>query len=130
MATCAVRGIERANRLSQADGGYGFDGQLHPHPVCADKVRCVATAREGVDNRVVQEILGHSSPNITRRYTHVTSWLAREAADRMGNVAVVGVETTGYFMILLNLPVDLVLTGHDRCPERDSNPHDLSVREV
>ena len=40
---------------------------------------------QGVDVRVVQEILGHSTLNVTLRYTHVTSRLAREAADRMGN---------------------------------------------
>jgi integrase len=40
---------------------------------------------QGVDIRVVQEILGHSTLNVTLRYTHVTSRLAREAADRMGN---------------------------------------------
>ena len=38
-----------------------------------------------LDIRVVQEILGHSTLNVTLRYTHVTSRLAREAADRMGN---------------------------------------------
>ncbi|MEV0801799.1 tyrosine-type recombinase/integrase [Kribbella sp. NPDC050281] len=39
---------------------------------------------QGVDIRVVQEILGHSSLAMTKRYTHVTSRLARDAADRMG----------------------------------------------
>ena len=39
---------------------------------------------QGVDIRVVQEILGHSSLAVTKRYTHVTSRLARDAADRMG----------------------------------------------
>ena len=34
--------------------------------------------------RVVQEILGHSSLAVTKRYTHVTSKLSREAAERMG----------------------------------------------
>jgi integrase len=40
---------------------------------------------QGVDIRVVQEILGHSSLTVTKRYTHVTSKLARDAAERMGN---------------------------------------------
>jgi site-specific recombinase XerD len=39
---------------------------------------------QGVDIRVVQEILGHSSIAVTKRYTHVTSKLSRDAADRMG----------------------------------------------
>jgi len=39
---------------------------------------------QGVDIRVVQEILGHSSLAVTKRYTHVTSRLAVDAADRMG----------------------------------------------
>ncbi|TDD27165.1 hypothetical protein E1218_11235 [Kribbella turkmenica] len=39
---------------------------------------------QGVDIRVVQEILGHSSLAVTKRDTHVTSRLARDAADRMG----------------------------------------------
>ncbi len=39
---------------------------------------------QGVDIRVVQEILGHSSLAVTKRYTHVTSKLSRAAAERMG----------------------------------------------
>jgi site-specific recombinase XerD len=39
---------------------------------------------QGVDVRVVQEILGHSTLAVTRRYTHVTNRLARDAAERMG----------------------------------------------
>jgi len=39
---------------------------------------------QGVDIRVVQELLGHSSLAVTKRYAHVTSKLARDAADRMG----------------------------------------------
>ena len=38
---------------------------------------------QGVDIRVVQEILGHSTLAVTKRYTHVTSRLAQDAADRM-----------------------------------------------
>jgi site-specific recombinase XerD len=37
-----------------------------------------------VDIRVVQEILGHSSITVTKRYADVTSRLARDAADPMG----------------------------------------------
>jgi site-specific recombinase XerD len=39
---------------------------------------------QGVDIRVVQEILGHSSLAVTKRYAHVTSKLAEDAADKMG----------------------------------------------
>ncbi len=39
---------------------------------------------QGVDIRVVQQILGHSSLAVTKRYTHVTDTLARDAAERMG----------------------------------------------
>ncbi|HEX3611740.1 MAG TPA: tyrosine-type recombinase/integrase [Sporichthyaceae bacterium] len=39
---------------------------------------------QGVDIRVVQQILGHSTLAVTQRYTHVTDFLARQAAERMG----------------------------------------------
>jgi site-specific recombinase XerD len=39
---------------------------------------------QGVDIRVVQEILGHSSIAVTKRYTHVTNKLSKDAAKRMG----------------------------------------------
>jgi integrase len=57
------------------------DARLHD----ARHTAATLLLEQGVDIRVVQEILGHSSLNVTRRYTHVTSRLAREAADRMGN---------------------------------------------
>jgi site-specific recombinase XerD len=38
---------------------------------------------QGVDIRVVQQILGHSQLSQTRRYTHVTAALSQHAADRM-----------------------------------------------
>ncbi|GII67374.1 hypothetical protein Skr01_74590 [Sphaerisporangium krabiense] len=43
---------------------------------------------QGVDISVVQEILGHSQLTTTKRYTHVTSKLASDAAARMGPGAV------------------------------------------
>jgi len=39
---------------------------------------------QGVNMRVVQEILGHSDLRATQRYTHVASPVARDAAARMG----------------------------------------------
>jgi integrase len=39
---------------------------------------------QGVDIRVVQQILGHSTLAVTKRYTHVTDKLAHDAADRIG----------------------------------------------
>ena len=57
------------------------DARLHD----ARHTAATLLLEQGVDIRVVQEILGHSTLNVTLRYTHVTSRLAREAADRMGN---------------------------------------------
>jgi len=56
------------------------DARLHD----ARHTAATLLLEQGVDIRVVQEILGHSTLAVTRRYTHVTSHLAREAADRMG----------------------------------------------
>ena len=36
-----------------------------------------------MDIRVTQEILGRSTLAVTKRYTHVTSRLAKEVAERM-----------------------------------------------
>ena len=38
---------------------------------------------QGVNPRVVQEILGHATPTMTARYLHVVPELVRDAADRM-----------------------------------------------
>jgi hypothetical protein len=37
---------------------------------------------QGVDIRIVQEILGHSTLAVTKKYTHVTHRLAREGRRR------------------------------------------------
>jgi len=39
---------------------------------------------QGIDIRVVQQILGHSQLSQTQRYAHVTAELTQHAADRMG----------------------------------------------
>lgn len=40
---------------------------------------------QGIDIRVVQQILGHSQLSQTERYTHVTTELSRHAAERMSD---------------------------------------------
>jgi site-specific recombinase XerD len=55
------------------------DARLHE----ARHTAATLLLEQGVDIRVVQEILGHSTLTVTKRYTHVTSRLAKEAAERM-----------------------------------------------
>ena len=40
---------------------------------------------QGIDIRVVQQILGHSQLSQTERYTHVTRALSKDAANRMSS---------------------------------------------
>ncbi|MBA3741628.1 site-specific integrase [Sporichthya sp.] len=56
------------------------DARLHD----ARHTAATLLLEQGVDIRVVQEILGHSTLAVTKRYTHVTDTLARDAAERMG----------------------------------------------
>jgi integrase len=65
------------------------DARLHD----ARHTAATLLLEQGVDIRVIQEILGHSTLAVTKRYTHVTSRLAQDAADRMGRV-LWAVETT------------------------------------
>lgn len=55
------------------------DARLHD----ARHTAATLLLEQGVDIRVVQEILGHSTLAVTKQYTHVTNRLARDAADRM-----------------------------------------------
>jgi integrase len=55
------------------------DARLHD----ARHTAATLLLEQGVDISVVQEILGHSTLAVTKRYTHVTSRLAKEAAERM-----------------------------------------------
>lgn len=56
------------------------DSRLHD----ARHTAATLLLEQGVDIRVVQEILGHSTLAVTKRYTHVTNKLAKDAAERMG----------------------------------------------
>jgi integrase len=56
------------------------DARLHD----ARHTAATLLLEQGVDIRVVQEILGHSTLAVTKRYTHVSDKLARDAAERMG----------------------------------------------
>jgi integrase len=60
----------------------GVAGRFRPH----DGRHFAATflLALGVDVRVVQAILRHSSVKVTERYTHVASRMARDAAEKMG----------------------------------------------
>jgi site-specific recombinase XerD len=60
-------------------------GLRNARPHDARHTAATLLLEQGVDIRVVQEILGHSSLAVTKRYTHVTSKLAEEAATRMGD---------------------------------------------
>lgn len=55
------------------------DARLHD----ARHTSATLLLEQGVDISVVQEILGHSTLAVTKKYTHVTSRLAREAAAHM-----------------------------------------------
>jgi integrase len=57
-----------------------------PHARVHDGRHTAATLllAQGVELRVVQEILGHSKISVTEGYTHVSSEMARDATDRMG----------------------------------------------
>lgn len=56
------------------------DGRLHD----GRHTSATLLLEQGVDVRVVMEILGHSDLRVTQRYIHVASPLAQEAARRMG----------------------------------------------
>jgi site-specific recombinase XerD len=59
-------------------------GLRNARPHDARHTAATLLLEQGVDIQVVQEILGHSSLAVTKRYTHVTSKLAEDAATRMG----------------------------------------------
>jgi hypothetical protein len=60
-----ARAGEQCNPVRRARPGITPEAKSHP-PTCC-----------------VQEILGHSTLAVTKRYTHVTSRLAKDAAERM-----------------------------------------------
>lgn len=56
---------------------------LTPHPAARHTWATLALS-SGVHSKVVQERLGHSTSTITLdRYSHVTEWMDREAAERV-----------------------------------------------
>ncbi|WP_051451630.1 tyrosine-type recombinase/integrase [Actinospica robiniae] len=55
------------------------DARLHD----ARHTAATLLLEQGVDISVVQEILGHSTLAVTKRYTHVTTRLTQDAAARM-----------------------------------------------
>ncbi len=63
-----------------------FQAQVRPARV-HDARHTAATLllEQGIDIRVVQQILGHSQLSQTERYTHVTRALSQHAADRMSD---------------------------------------------
>lgn len=65
-----------------ADSAGVRDARLHD----ARHTAATLLLEQGVDISVVQEILGHSTLAVTKRYTHVTSRLTRDAADRIAKV--------------------------------------------
>ncbi|GGL18256.1 tyrosine-type recombinase/integrase [Mangrovihabitans endophyticus] len=66
----------------QLEAEAGIEGMYRPHD--ARHFAATFLLAQGVDVRVVQQILRHSSVRVTEGYAHVASAMARDAADRMG----------------------------------------------
>ncbi|MFG1817022.1 tyrosine-type recombinase/integrase [Kribbella sp. NPDC049174] len=90
---------------------------------------------QGVDISVVQEILGHASLAVTKRYAHVRDKLTRDAAEPHGEgVVVVMAVATSCATIAAKIKSRLmsqfvIPAGQSRvCPGRDSNPYAFRPR--
>ena len=74
----SARGLEFL--LNRAVRDHGLLMQIHPHTLRHSFATHLLES--GVDIRVVQELLGHSSLSTTQIYTHITMQHLRESYDR------------------------------------------------
>ncbi len=65
-------------------GRYDLLSDAVNHSRNGRKYMPLAKLAQGVDQRVVMEILGHSQISMTTRYTHVLPDVMTTAADRIG----------------------------------------------
>ncbi len=82
---CTPTGRPLDSRADWADWHDLLD-ESHVHAARVHDARHTAATlllEQGIDIRVVQQILGHSQLSQTERYTHVTSQLGQLAAERM-----------------------------------------------
>jgi hypothetical protein len=80
---------------------------------------------QGVDQRVVMEILGHSQISKTAKYAHVLPEVMTDAADRIGQA--LWAHRTGQLQLELQLGGQTAQRSDKRlhvngCAARDSNP--------
>jgi site-specific recombinase XerD len=82
---CTVTGAPIDSRDDWADW-HALLREARVRPARVHDARHTAATlllEQGIDIRVVQQVLGHSQLSQTERYTHVTTALSRHAAERM-----------------------------------------------